>query len=323
MLLKELKQVPKNYYYGRYVIALNNEIPYRNYMYITINQCRLFFDVYGSSLAIGPNSVKTKPILLILHGGPGLVDHSIYVEFWAQFADIAQVVFLDQRGCGRSDYRSAKEWNLETWADDVHIFCQTLGIEKPIIAGISMGGHVLCEFNSRYPEQAGGLIFCNTEARFIIDDICSKLGELGGTEVAEIARKQLTNPSPETAKLYQEKCVKFYAKNAYTSQELGRCLQNMEVFSHYYKNHISAFSYLDSLSTIQCPTLLMAGALSPLHLPARAKEMFAKIKPSLATLHIFEQAGAPVYKDSPEEAEKVVREFLEKLALLNTRSHVK
>ena len=159
-------------------------------MFVTINGCRLFFDVYGSKLAITPNSAQEKPTLLVLHGGPGLVDHTLYVEFWSQFADIAQVVFLDQRGCGRSERSSREKWNLSQWANDIHEFCQQLGIEKPILAGISMGGHVMCEYISRYPEKVGGLIFCNTEAHFIPEDVYHQFAQLGGSS------SRRTNPFP-------------------------------------------------------------------------------------------------------------------------------
>lgn len=93
---------------------------------------------------------------------------------------------------------------------------------------------------------------------------------------------------------------------------INRCKQHIEVFTHFYKNYIRSFDYLNDLKKIQCPTLFMVGASSPLHLPIRAEEMAKQIAPELVTLHSFKNAGAPVYKDSPEEAEKVVRHFLEK-----------
>jgi pimeloyl-ACP methyl ester carboxylesterase len=283
-------------------------------MVITLRgDCKIFFDVYGCKLNIQPTSVSEKPTLIILHGGPGLVDHTLYVEFWSQFSDVAQVIFLDQRGCGRSDRRTATEWNLQYWAADLYQFCQILGIEKPILAGISMGGYVLCEYLAQHSESASGVIFCNTEAKFILEDVCKKFSELAGAEVAEIAREQLTNPTSKTAQVYQQKCVKYFAKNAYSVQEISRCKQNIEALSHFYKDEMQTFNYLEDLKKIKCPALLMVGESSPLHLPIRAEEMAEKITPELVTLHLFKDAGAPVYKDSPKEAEKAVRLFLEKI----------
>lgn len=284
-------------------------------MVITINGCKLFFDVYGSQLKITSTSVEEKPTLIVLHGGHGMFDHTIYVEFWSQFSDLAQIIFLDQRGCGRSDHRSAQEWNLKYWAEDVYCLCQTLGIKKPILAGVSMGGHVMCEYLAHHSEELGGLIFCNTEARFVLEDVCQKFTEIAGAEIAELVRKQFTHPTPESAKDYQEKCVRYYAKNAYSAREIKRGKQNVEVLSHFYKNYIHQFDYTADLKKIKCPTLIMVGASSPLHLPIRAEEMAKQISSELLTVHIFEDAGAPVYKESPDEAERVVHQFLANIPL--------
>ncbi len=103
-------------------------------MFVKVNNIDLFFDVYGSKLCIEKDRVVEKTTLLFLHGGPGLADHTLYVEFWSQLSDVAQVVFIDLRGQGRSGgWDTPKFWNLKQWADDIHAFCQELKIEKPIV----------------------------------------------------------------------------------------------------------------------------------------------------------------------------------------------
>ena len=74
-------------------------------MYITVNDTRLFFDVEGAKLVPDGPTMREKPTLVLLHGGPGL-DHSIYKPAFATFADIAQVIYLDHRGQGRSERSS-------------------------------------------------------------------------------------------------------------------------------------------------------------------------------------------------------------------------
>jgi pimeloyl-ACP methyl ester carboxylesterase len=277
---------------------------------IKVANAELFFDVYGSKLEIGKSTVREKPTLLVLHGGHGFVDHTLYVQFWSQFSDIAQVIFLDQRGCGRSDLRTAEEWNLRYWGEDVYQFCQALGIEKPIIAGVSMGGHVMCEYVTKYPNHPGALIFCNTEAKFDLDLVCEAFRKLGGDEIAELARKNFSSPTPEIIEEFKNKGVPFYARNAYTPTEIARCQQRTQVFEHYCKNKMTQFNYLGQLNKIQCPTLFMVGEISPGHPPRAAQLMMAEIDPKLVTHHEFKNAGAPVYKDSPEEAEQVVRDLI-------------
>jgi len=62
---------------------------------------RLFFDVEGAKLVPNGSVMRERPTLILLHGGPG-ADHSIYKPLFSELADIAQVIFLDQRGNGRS-----------------------------------------------------------------------------------------------------------------------------------------------------------------------------------------------------------------------------
>ncbi len=281
--------------------------------HIKINDEQLFFDVYGSKLNVGESVVEEKPTLIVLHGGHGFADHTLYVEFWSQFSDQAQVIFLDQRGCGRSDIRDKSEWNLQHWGEDLYQFCKILSIEKPVIAGVSMGGHVMCEYVNKYPDHPGALIFCNTEARFDLDKVCDVFRKLGGDEVANLARQNFMNPTPAIIEEFKQKCVPYYAKNAYTPEEIGRCVQRTQVFEHYCKNELHGLNYLNAMSKVNCPTLFMVGGISPGHPPAAAQEMASRIDKQWVTYSEFEKAGAPVYKDSPDDALLIVKDFLDSL----------
>jgi len=277
---------------------------------IKIRNTKLFFDIYGSKLDIQKSTVKEKPTMIVLHGGHGIADHTLYVEFWSQFSNLAQVIFLDQRGCGRSDVADKSEWNLACWGQDIVDFCEALSIVKPIIAGVSMGGHVMCEYVTKNPEHPGALIFCNTEAKFDVNAVIKKFEELGGSEIGDIARQNYLFPSPENAKIYEERCIPFYAKNAYSKDEMKRCQQRTEIFEHYCRNEFNTFNYLDALHKICCPTLFMVGEDSPGHPPVFAKEMANNINQKWVTYHLFKNAGAPVYKDAPDEAYQAVKNFL-------------
>ena len=46
-------------------------------MPVLVNGVRLFFDVDGASLVPDGPTMREKPTLVLLHGGPGF-DHSIY-----------------------------------------------------------------------------------------------------------------------------------------------------------------------------------------------------------------------------------------------------
>jgi pimeloyl-ACP methyl ester carboxylesterase len=132
-------------------------------MHVLVNGVRLFFDVEGGRLVPDGPAMREKPTLLLLHGGPGL-DHSIYRPAFSGLSDVAQVVFLDHRGNGRSDPGPRESWTLAQWADDVHAFCETLGIARPIVYGASFGGTVALAYATRHPEHPGKLILVSAEA---------------------------------------------------------------------------------------------------------------------------------------------------------------
>jgi pimeloyl-ACP methyl ester carboxylesterase len=71
-------------------------------MRVKVDDARLFFDVDGAQLRPDGPRMRQVPTLLLLHGGPGF-DHSIWKPRFAELTDVAQVVFLDHRGNGRSD----------------------------------------------------------------------------------------------------------------------------------------------------------------------------------------------------------------------------
>ena len=111
---------------------------------------RLFVDVDGPELVPEAARMVARPTVVLLHGGPGS-DHSWFKSSPVGVDDLAQVVYYDHRGNGRSDRGSSADWTLDVWADDVVRLCDTLGIERPIVLGESFGGMVAQRYLARHP----------------------------------------------------------------------------------------------------------------------------------------------------------------------------
>src|SRR5262245_64120012 len=165
-----------------------------------VNGVRLFFDVEGASLVPDGPSMREKPTLLLLHGGPGF-DHSIYKLAYSSLADCAQVVYLDHRGNGRSDAGPKETWTLAQWGDDVRAFCDLLGIERPIVLGVSFGGKVAMAYATRHPSHPAKLILISTEAAGGThkDRRVALFEKLGGPEVGAMARRRLSEGHADAA----------------------------------------------------------------------------------------------------------------------------
>ncbi len=162
---------------------------------------RVFVDVEGAGLVADGPRMRDKPTLILLHGGPGY-DHSGFKPLFSQLADIAQIVYVDHRGHGRSDRRPASEWTLDTFADDVVRLCDALGIGKPIVLGQSFGGFVAQRYIARHPAHPGKVILSSTTHHMGLARKLAMFEKLGGLEARDAAkrsgRSRMRRPGPST-----------------------------------------------------------------------------------------------------------------------------
>ena len=102
--------------------------------------------------------MRERSTVLLLHGGPGSFDHSYFMPDFARLAEVAQVVYLDLPGHGRSDHGDAESWTFESCADGVRDLCEAVGLEHPVVYGHSLGGMVAMVLAARHPELPGALV---------------------------------------------------------------------------------------------------------------------------------------------------------------------
>ena len=131
-------------------------------MHVLVNGVRLFFDVEGARLVPNGPVMREKPTLLLFMAARASTIRSTGPAYSA-LADIAQIVYLDHRGNGRSEDGLQRGWNLAQWGDDVRGFCDVLGIERPIVLGASFGGMVALAYATRHPAHPSRLVLISTE----------------------------------------------------------------------------------------------------------------------------------------------------------------
>src|SRR5215470_2216732 len=284
-------------------------------MHVVVNGVRLFFDVEGSSHVPDGPAMREKPTLLLLHGGPGL-DHSIYKPAFSALADIAQVVFLDHRGNGRSESGSRETRTLAQWADDVRAFCEALGITRPIVYGASFGGMVALAYATRHPAHPGKLILVSTEAagHSHLERRVALFERLGGPEVGALSRRRFLDRKldPETLETWVRLAFPVYTRKRRDPQAMQRAIRHPEV-NHWFarpggEGH--TFNFFPTLSNIQCPTLVLGGEDDPM-LPIECQEdLVAALPAHLVRFERFPNCGHSVITDAPERAFAVIREFI-------------
>jgi proline iminopeptidase len=281
-------------------------------MFVPVNGERLFFDVEGAGLVPNGAVMRAKPTLLLLHGGPGF-DHSSFKPAFSALADIAQIVYFDHRGNGRSSGDDPERWTLAQWADDVIGLCDTLGIEKPIVYGVSFGGFVAQAYATRYPEHPAKLVLVSTAARIDFNEIFAAFERVGGKEARLIAESYWRDPTPEGRAKYIEVCVPLYrARPARDPNWFKRAIVKDDVALRFNgpQNEHGRMDFRAALGSVGCPVLVMGGDRDPITPIAFSERIAASLPTHLVTFERFTDCGHGVVPDQPERAFSILRDFI-------------
>ena len=76
--------------------------------------------------------------LIVLHGGPGL-DHQMFRPYFDPLAVDFRLLYVDERGQGRSERVDPTTLTLDRFARDVDLLAQALGLERFALLGHSFG----------------------------------------------------------------------------------------------------------------------------------------------------------------------------------------
>lgn len=280
-------------------------------MFVTVNGQKIFFDVVGAKLAADGPRMREKPTFLVLHGGPGF-DHSGLRGDFDGFADIAQVIYLDHRGNGRSVPSDPATWNLAQWGDDIRGFSDALGIEKPIVLGQSFGGMVAQSYGTRHPDHPRALIFSSTAARMDLPASFRIFAEKGGAEAGTIAERFWAKGADADIADYMRVCMPLYNRTTRPddADARQRAIMRFEVFRHFSLpgREIHTMDFRKALGRVACPVLVLGGEEDPITPPALAREI-ADALPN-ATLRLFDNCGHGAFRDDAARALPVIREFI-------------
>lgn len=279
-------------------------------MYITVNRARLYFDVEGLGLVPEGKGMRQRPTLLVLHGGPGF-DHSHFKPEFSAMTDVAQVIYLDHRGNGRSEYGDPDHWNLAQWGDDVRGFCDALGIEKPIVYGVSFGGFVAQSYATRHPQHPGKLVLTTTAARADWPAVFDAFERIGGPEARQLAKDYWLTPTPERRLAYRQKNHPlYYTKPDRDPDATARAIVHDPVNLHFATGEFKTMDFRAALAHVACPTLVMAGDSDPITPMSMSETIVASLPPQLVRFERFQDTGHGIVHDSPDRHFAMLREFI-------------
>jgi proline iminopeptidase len=232
--------------------------------------------------------------------------------------DVAQIIYLDHRGNGRSDAGSKESWTLAQWGDDVRAFCDVLGIADPIVLGASFGGMVALAYATRHAAHPSKLILISTEAAGGThrERRIALFEKFGGPEVGALARRRFLETEGHldqaSIEAWRRLAFPLYTRTPRDPDVARRAVSRPDVLQWFTRprGESTSFNMFGDLHRIQCPTLVLGGEDDPMHPIESQADIAAALPAHLVRFERFANCGHAVVPDAPERAMAVIRDFI-------------
>jgi|SRR5579863_809839 len=273
----------------------------------------IFFDVDGAGFVPDGGRMAERPVLFLLHGGPG-GDHASFKTSSAALRDVAQLVYVDHRGCGRSSPGDPAEYTLDNNIDDLDALREHLGFKRISVLGSSYGGMVAQGYALRYPENLANLVLVCTAPSFqFMEDARRHVAEHGTPDQVRVCQR-LWDGSFESLDQLRE----FYEimgpmySTTYKPEEFEagwtRGLRSFVALNRGFGDFLRTFDFTERLHEIGCPTLVLAAAHDWICAP-RHSQIIAERIPR-AHLKVFANSGHMLAGDENAAYLQAVKGFL-------------
>jgi proline iminopeptidase len=255
--------------------------------------------------------------MLLMHGGSGL-DHTYFRPWLDELGNRTHLIYYDQLGNGRSARPQSYEGiGFDTWADEADALRASLGYDRIILLGHSVGGFIALEYALRHAEHLDGLILCDTAPVLdYMDVVMSNAQARGTSEQVQAVIGGMSNP----AALAEDNAwrgawmtiLPLYFHNY--NPQVGAAMDEMTrysggAFSHAFSRCLPVYNVLDRLSEIHVPTLILVGQDDWITPPAQSAERIHTAIPN-SKLVIFEGSGHFPFIEEHDTFVKVVNEWL-------------
>jgi proline iminopeptidase len=248
--------------------------------------------------------------LIVLHGGPGM-DHTMFRPYLDPLADDFRVLYVDQRGQGRSERVDPRMLSLEVFARDVDRLAEALGISDFAILGHSFGAivttwHAINLGTAAVYVISGG----GDSSEKLMADVSASLDELGeaGRAVAESWEQEKSVQTEDEVKELLRVQMPFHFAGApppgYGEETIG----TPDVLRHFANAGYGDFDYPSDLDRVDKPTLVIVGEHDRTTTPRAARVLDEGIASS--ELVVLPGAGHISFVEAQAPYLEAVRSFL-------------
>jgi proline iminopeptidase len=283
-------------------------------MFATLNGVTLYFDVVGAGTVPTDRGMAPKPVLFVLHGGPGC-DHTYFRPFLDILSDRVQLIYVDHRGNGRSSKAEASTYTIEQMADDLEALRLHLGLRSINVLGHSFGGMLAQVYATRYGASITSLILSNTSPSAGFWDEAQAMADRMATpqqrEFIPVLFEGRIESQAEWDRWW-DVCLPLYFKNPdpdVLAAVNARSQGAFEVANYMMAKEIPHYDVRQQLPTLQIPTLVVAGR-DDWVTPVGQSVEISNLMPG-AELVIQEECGHYGFIEKNREYVALVLEFLD------------
>jgi proline iminopeptidase len=278
-----------------------------------IRGTELFFDVDGAGLVPEGDKMVERPALFLLHGGPG-GDHASFKSSSAALRDVAQLVYVDHRGSGRSSLGDPADYTLDNNIADLDALREHLGLERISVLGSSYGGMVAQGYALRFPERLANLVLVCTAPSFrFLEDARRHVEQYGTPDQIRVCQWlwDASFESLDQLEEFYEVMGPMYSTTFKPSEfEIGwkRGRRSIIALNRGFRDFMRTFDFTDRLHEIRCPTLILAAAPDWICAPRHSQINAERIPRS--HLKLFANSGHSLPSDENAAYLQAVRGFL-------------
>jgi proline iminopeptidase len=248
--------------------------------------------------------------LFVLHGGPGL-DHTMFRPYLDPLAEDFRVLYVDQRGQGRSERVDPATLTLEGFARDVSRLAEALGLDEYAVLGHSFGAIVTTWHAvnlgtaTAYVISGGG-----DSSEKLLADVEASLEAMGkgGGPIADSWEQEKTVETEEELKELLRVQMPFHFAGdpppGYGDETVG----TPGVLRHFANVGYGDFDYTPDLGRVRKPTLLVVGEKDRTTTTRSARVLHEGIAES--ELVVVPRVGHMSFVEAQDEYLEAVRSFL-------------
>lgn len=251
--------------------------------------------------------------LVMLHGGPGL-DHTMFRPWLDPLADEFRLLYVDQRGQGRSARVDPATPNLSAWARDVDLLAEALGVERFALLGHSFGAIVATTHAIEVGTADGYVISGGGDSSAALEaDVNAALEALGddGAAIAKSWEDEKTVQTEAEFAAIMQAQMPFHFAGAVPPDFGAAALYAPEVLRQAANTGYGDFDHPPHLERVSRATLVLVGEHDRTTTPRAARVLHEGIRGS--DLVVVAGAGHMSYVEEPGAYIDAVRTFLRRL----------